>query len=79
MAPERCRVVLLAHRPETVQPCESELWARHLLDPPAAIAQHLDERRVNTRARRATQRLGVLVEHAMRHERDARHGIEFRD
>src|SRR5207244_13253228 len=44
------RVVLLLDRPEAVEPGKCQLGARHLLDRPAALAQELDERRVDARA-----------------------------
>src|SRR5207244_9107792 len=55
------RLVLLANRPKTVESCESQLRARHLLDPPATGAQDLDHRRVHPRAACATVDLGVLA------------------
>jgi len=38
------RLELLAHRPEPVQAGEGELGTGHLLDLPALLAQHLDQR-----------------------------------
>src|SRR5664279_3013271 len=71
VAPERERVGLLLDEPEAVQAEEPVLGARHLLDPPAALAQHLDERRVDAGTARAAVGLGVLVEQAVGDECDA--------
>ncbi len=71
VAPEGERVGLLLDQPEAVQAEEPVLRARHLLDAPAALAQHVDERRVDARAARAAVGLGVLVEQAVRDEGDA--------
>ena len=65
------RVVLLAHAPEPVQTGERELGARHLLDPPALLAQRVDYRRIDPGAMRAVTDLGVLIQQAVCHERDA--------
>jgi len=70
-------VELLFDGPEPVQAGECELGARHLLDAPAALAELLDERRVDARAARAAVRLRVLVEQAVSDERDAGHGISM--
>ena len=51
--PERERVGLLLDEPEAVQAEEPVLGAGHLLDAPAALAQHVDERRVDAGAARA--------------------------
>ena len=72
MAAEGERVGLLLDHPEAVQAHESVLRARHLLDAPAALAQDVDERRVDARATSAPVALGVLVEQAVRYEGDAR-------
>src|SRR6266568_3855653 len=69
--PEGGGVVLLAYRPEPVQASERELRAGHLLDPPALLPQHVDDRGVDPGAVGAVADLGVLIKHAMCHERNA--------
>ena len=69
--PEGERVGLVLDEPEAVQAEEPVLRAGHLLDAPAALAQQLDERRVDAGAARAAVGLGVLVEQAVGDERDA--------
>ena len=76
VAAEGERVGLVLDEPEAVQAEEPVLRAGHLLDAPAALAQHVDERRVDARAARAAVGLGVLVEQAVGDECDAG-GIGF--
>src|SRR5258708_2012114 len=69
--PEGGSVVLLANSPESVQACERKFGAGHLLDAPALLAQHVDDRGVDPGAMGAVADLRVLIEQAMCHERHA--------
>ena len=71
VAAEGERVGLVLDEPEAVQAEEPVLRAGHLLDAPAALAQQVDERRVDAGAARAAVGLGVLVEQAVGDEGDA--------
>ena len=72
------RVELLLDRPEAVQPRERKLGAGHLLDPPVAPPELLDERRVDARAAGAAIGLGILVEQAVGDERNPGHAPSIR-
>jgi hypothetical protein len=74
MPPVGERVVLLAYRPESVQPGEGELGTGHLLQLPALFPEHLHQRRVDAGTASAAGHLGVLIEQAVGDERDASQG-----
>ena len=75
--PERRGVVLLTYRPEPVQPGKGKLGAGHLLDAPARGAQHVHDGGIHARAVRTVTHLGILIQQAMCHERNA-HGPSIR-
>jgi hypothetical protein len=77
MAAKSNGVVLLAHSPEPVETCEGQLRARHLLDSPALLPEHIDQWRVDARTSRTTTSLGVLIEKAVGDERNPWHATSL--
>ena len=74
MSAKERRVGLLAHPPEPAHAAEGELGARHLADHPAALEEEVDDGIPHRGRLAAAQHLRVLVEQAVREERDAGHG-----